>query len=146
MNVNFLILGGCLSAVAALLHLGIIAGGAEWYRFFGAGEAMATMAEQGSLRPVIITLCIAFVLALWACYAFSGAGLIPRLPLLKLALVIITSIYLIRGLAGFVAGLFSDHPVAMQNSTGFWLWSSIVCLLFGLAHLKGVIDHWVQLS
>jgi len=82
---RFLIAGGILSAGASLLHLGIITGGPDWYRFFGAGESMARMAEQGSWTPTVITLGIASVLAVWSAYAFSGAGLIPRLPLIPAA-------------------------------------------------------------
>jgi hypothetical protein len=41
-----------LSAAAALLHIAVIVGGAEWYRFFGAGEGMARLAERGGyFRP-----------------------------------------------------------------------------------------------
>ena len=94
----FLIAGGILSALASLLHIVVIAGGPAWYRFFGAGEAMATMAEQGSMTPTLLTLGIAAMLAIWAAYAFSGAGLLPRLPLLRTGLVVISTIYLVRGL------------------------------------------------
>ena len=146
MKIDFLLLGGVLSFVAAGLHLVIIAGGPEWYRFFGAGEDMAKMAEQGLLRPAIITLCIAAILTVWGCYALSGAGILPKLPLLKTALIAITAIYLLRGLAGFLPLLFPDHPAALQNSPSFWIWSSIICLLFGLSHLKGLIDRWALLA
>ncbi len=39
-----------LSFIAAALHVAIIFGGGDWYRFFGAGEAMASLAESGSTR------------------------------------------------------------------------------------------------
>lgn len=45
--VNPLAFGGSLTLLAAVLHVFIIVGGADWYRFFGAGEAMAQMSEQG---------------------------------------------------------------------------------------------------
>jgi putative oxidoreductase len=80
---SVLLLAGYLSALAALTHLAIIVGGADWYRLFGAGEAMAQMAEQGSWYPALVTLAIASVLAVWSLYAFSGAGRIRRLPLLN---------------------------------------------------------------
>ena len=54
MNI-FLIIAGSLSAIAAILHLGCIYFGAPWYRFFGAGEQMAILAEQGSVQPTLIT-------------------------------------------------------------------------------------------
>jgi hypothetical protein len=72
---RWLVAGGVLSAGASLLHLGCIAGGASWYRFFGAGEKMARMAERG-WRAVPVTVLIAAVLALWSAYAFSAAGVL----------------------------------------------------------------------
>ena len=95
---KWLIAGGTLSAIAALLHVAIIFGGPDWYRFFGAGEGMARAAERGSAQPAIITLGIAAVLAVWSAYGFSGAGVIRRLPLLRTALVAISAVYLARGL------------------------------------------------
>ena len=78
-----LIIAGILSCTASLMHLAIIIGGPQWYRFFGAGEQMATMAAQGQWYPTLVTSFIALVLFGWALYAFSGAGLIAKLPLLK---------------------------------------------------------------
>ncbi len=141
MNIDYLKIAGALSFIAALLHLAVIVGGPAWYRFFGAGEAMATMAEQGLLRPTIITICISTVLAVWGAYAWSAAGVIPKLPLLKLALILITAVYLLRGVLGLFAPL-SSHPEITQNSASFWIWSSIICLVFGLVHLKGVLSKW----
>ena len=76
---TWLVVGGVLSAIAGLTHLAIIAGGPDWYRFFGAGEGMARAAARGELRPAIFAIGIAAILFVWAAYAFSGAGLIPRL-------------------------------------------------------------------
>lgn len=138
---RWLIAGGVLSAVASLLHLGCIVGGPDWYRFFGAGEAMARAAERGELRPALVTLFIAGVLAAWSAFAFSGAGLLPRLPLLRTALVAITAVYLLRGLA--------IVPVAMlrpEQFQAFWLWSSGIVLIYGLIHLFGLWRSWPALS
>jgi len=139
MNV-FLIVAGTLSAIVAVLHLGCIYFGAPWYRFFGAGEKMTILAEQGSMQPTIITSGIVLVFSLWSVYAFSGAGIIYRLPLIRLALILITLIYLVRGVAGF---FFINSP--MGRSPEFWLWSSVICLLFGLIHLIGLKQQWVSL-
>jgi hypothetical protein len=79
-----LISAGTLSAISALLHLACIYFGATWYRFFGAGEQMAQLAEQGSVRPTLITLGITAVLAMWSLYAFSAAGIIGRFPFIAL--------------------------------------------------------------
>ena len=145
MKPDLLLAAGFCSLLAASLHIAVIIGGPDWYRFFGAGEAMARMAEQGLLRPLLITLGIAAMLALWAAYAFSGAGVIPRLPLLKLVLPMITSVYLMRGIAGLIVPLLNDHALLAQNSAMFWVWSSIICLTIGLVHLAGVIGAWSEL-
>lgn len=92
MNV-FLIVAGTLSVIAAILHLGCIYFWASWYRFFGAGEQMALLSEQGSIQPTLITSRIVLVLSIWSIYVFSAAGIIFKLPLIRLALVLITFIY-----------------------------------------------------
>jgi hypothetical protein len=136
----YLIISGVLSAIAAILHLGCIYFGASWYRFFGAGEQMALMAEQGSSHPTIVTLGIFSILSIWSLYAFSAAGLIFKLPLIRVALILITSIYLIRGFAGFA---FINMP--QGRSAEFWLWSSIICLTFGIFHAVGLKKQWANL-
>jgi Mg/Co/Ni transporter MgtE len=70
--------------MAALAHLGCIVFGGDWYRFFGAGEQMARMAEQGLWYPTIVTSVIVLVLLVWALYGLSGAGAIKPLPLTKI--------------------------------------------------------------
>ncbi|WDE10845.1 hypothetical protein [Thalassomonas haliotis] len=139
MNI-FLIIAGILSAVAAIIHIGCIYFGAPWYRFLGAGEHMATLAEQGSMQPTIITSGIVLVLSTWSLYALSAAGIITRLPLLRIALILITAVYLIRGIAGF---FLINSP--MGRSPEFWLWSSVICLSVGLFHLVGLQQQWANL-
>ena len=138
---SWLIVAAALSAAAALLHLGCIVGGPDWYRFFGAGEGMALAAARGELRPTLITLGIATVLAVWAAYAASGAGLIPRLPLLRTALVAITAVYLIRALA-----FLPLHYWRPQHSDAFAIWSSAIVLIYGVVHLIGVMRAWRHLA
>jgi predicted signal transduction protein with EAL and GGDEF domain len=131
----YLVAGGGLSAVAALMHIGCIIFGASWYRFFGAGEKMAIMAEQGLIKPSIITSFIVIVLSIWSLYAFSAAGVIGRLPFVRLALIVITAIYLVRGVAGFY---FVSNPIG--RSPEFWVWSSLICLFIGFVHLIGLVQ------
>jgi hypothetical protein len=137
----WLVAGGLLSAVAAALHLAIIAGGPDWYRFFGAGEGMALMAERGMLRPTLFALGIAAVLAVWAAYAFAGAGLIRRLPMMRTALVAISAVYLLRGLAPVPMLLFRPDLV-----DAFALWSSAIVLVYGLSYAIGTRRAWAALS
>ncbi len=132
-----LLFGGILSLIAALLHIAIIIGGPDWYRAFGAGEEMAVMAEEGSWYPAFVTSGIAFVLFLWALYGFSGAGLVRRLPLLKTSLVVISAIYLIRGLA--VIPIYFLMPEIIDS---FLIWSSLICLVYGISYAVGTKQIW----
>jgi hypothetical protein len=140
-TLNFpLVAGALLSAVAALLHLGIIAGGPAWYRFFGAGERFARAAAQGRWYPTVVTLGIAAVLFTWSAYALAGAGLIGRLPFLKAVLVAITAVYLVRGTA------FAPLVIARGGRvTPFVVWSSVICFGFGTVHLLGLVQRWTTL-
>ncbi len=139
MNLYFLI-AAVLSAAAGLLHLACIVIGASWYRLFGAGEEMALLAEQGSLIPTVITLFIALILFTWSAYALSAAGLIRRLPLMRIALILIAAIYLLRG----IGGLFFITKSG-ENTPEFMLWSSLICIIFGLFYVVGLRQKWSQL-
>lgn len=139
MNIS-LVIAAALSALAGILHVACIFFGASWYRFFGAGEEMAVLAEQGSLVPTIITSFIALVLFIWSAYALSGAGIIRKLPLMRTALSIITAIYLLRG----VGGLFFISNSG-ENSVEFMFWSSSVCIVYGLFYLIGLKQKWSEL-
>ena len=135
-----LVVAGAGSLAASILHLACIAGGPDRYRFFGAGERMARMAARGHWYPTAVTLGIAAILAAWALYAWSAAGLIRRLPLLRLVLCAIAGVYLLRALA-FVP-LQAFFP---GNSTAFWYGSSGICLGLGLLHAVGLRQTWPRL-
>ncbi|MBT0585253.1 hypothetical protein [Alteromonas oceanisediminis] len=137
-----LIIAGCLSFVASLLHIACIFGGPDWYLFFGAGERMAQLAAAGDPYPTQVTLVIASILAGWGLYAFSGAGLIFKLPLLRTCLVLISAVYLIRGVAGLFAPFITSDPVVHQNSVTFWIVSSIICCIYGTYYLLGTKQIW----
>ena len=137
----WLLAGGLLSGAAALMHFAIIVGGPAWYRFFGAGEQMAQLAEVDPLRPALITLGIAALLGIWSAYAFSGAGLIRRLPLRRLALLAITLAYLARAaLLPLMLHIMADR------STIFLIWSSVIVLIYGLVHAVGLVRGWRDLA
>ena len=137
---RWLILASILSALAAVLHVAVIVGGPSWYRFFGAGEAMARAAERGSFTPALVTLAIAVVLMVWAFYAFSGAGVIRRLPLVRTALVLISAIYLLRA--------FALLPILLLRpdiADSFTVVSSLVVFVYGLAYAIGTWISWTAL-
>jgi hypothetical protein len=86
-----------------------------------------------------MTAGIALILAIWSGYAFAGAGLIRRLPLMRTALVAISAIYLARGLL-IVPVLFQPNPAA------FDIWSSLIVLGYGVVYALGTARAWPALS
>lgn len=135
-----LLVGALLSLLAALAHLWCIAVGPAGYRLMGAGERMVRAAEKGRRLPTVITLGIALVLAVWAAYALSGAGLIGPLPLLRAGLSLITAVYLLRGFAGPLLLRKTGH------SRRFVVVSSLICAGYGLVHLLGLVQVWNRLG
>lgn len=127
-----------LNFAAALLHIGVILGGPSWYRFFGAGEQMAHMAEQKKLLPALLTFFIAGVLAVWGLYCLALDNRFPALPWTDTIMLLVTAVYLIRALYPL---LLSPWVAIFRQP--FMVWSSLICAGFGAVHLLGV---WPLLS
>jgi hypothetical protein len=132
-----LLVGAALSLVAAAFHFACIFWGANGFRLLGAGEPIVSMSAAGHWYPPFIAFAIGSALLAWAAYALSGSGLIPPLPFLRLALIVITGIYLLRAIAFPLL-----KPAFPGNSATFWLVSSSICLTIGLVHLLGLIQVW----
>ena len=141
---RWLLCGALLTGAASLLHLCIIFGGPDWYRFFGAGERMARLSARGSAYPTFVTAGIASVLALWALYGLSGAGVIRRLPLLRPALLLVAVVYLARGALGIPLVLFAENPYAdeLKGRMTFMVVSSLVCVFLGFCYAFGAARVW----
>lgn len=127
MNSTFWLLCAALNICVAVLHIIVILVGERAYRYFGAGEWMATQAAAGSWVPMLITSVITGAFFVFAAYNFAGAGYIT-LPLTMWALAAITLVYSLRG-AVVLAIPFMQTPV-----TSFELWSSFVSLGIGILH------------
>jgi len=135
-----LYLASALTFVAALLHYACIAWGAPGFRFLGAGEPMAQMAERGHWYPTFISIVIGTVLVVWAAYALSAAGVIAPLPLQRPILPAIAGVFLVRGIAfPWLKPIFPD------NSPLFWLITSGICLVIGSLYALGTYAVWERL-
>jgi hypothetical protein len=141
---RLLLYGGLATGAASLLHVAIIVGGPDWYRFFGAGERMARLAARGSMYPTVLTVVIAAVLGVWALYAFSGAGVIRRLPLLRLVLPLVAAVFLARGILGVPVVMLAEHPYAVElrSRMTFMIVSSAICVVLGLCYAVGAAAVW----
>jgi hypothetical protein len=141
-----LLYAGALSATAAALHIAIVAGGAKWYRYFGAGERFVKAAEKGYGWHDVVTLGIAAMLAAWAFYAWSWVDNCQVCLLLpfqgngpnQIILAVITGFYLLRGSIGLALLL------TPQRMFGRWFIgiSSLICLGIGIVHMRGLLEVW----
>jgi hypothetical protein len=133
---SLLIAGGILTALISLLHVAM-AIRPELYRYFGPGQGsgLAQMAVEGSRGTTIATAALAVIFAVWAIYAFSGAGLIGSLPLLRTALIAIGVIYILRS-------LFVVSEIRMVLTQGYpfrFVVFSTISLVAGLLYLIGIL-------
>lgn len=146
----FFVFAGATTLIGGLLHLSIILGGPSWYRFFGAPESIVQMAGSGSLYPAFVCVFIACVLFTWSFYAFSGAGLIARLPFLRTILIVISVALIIRGISFIPLMLISpeifQRITNCQSVNAFLITTSAICLIVGLAYAIGIKLSWTFLK
>lgn len=89
---------------------------------------------------------VALIFAIWGLYGLSGAGLMRRLPLLRLGLLVIGAIYTLRGLLlvplllDSLGLIVADPPILPQA-----LLASLVSLLIGCLYLAGTLTAWRDL-
>lgn len=137
----WLMAAAVMSFAASALHFACIIFGAPLYRALGAGERIAHMAERGHILPHVYAAVIGTILAIWGLYALSAAGVMPRLPLVKVALVAISTVLLIRGLSYPLMRLW--RPDLSQS---FLIWSSAICMIYDLCFAVGAWKAWPALS
>jgi hypothetical protein len=131
---HFLITGGIISALISIIHL-ILFIKPKLFSYIdpGNGSAIVQKAEQGGSLTIIGTIALALIFAIWALYAFSGARLIVRLPMLRTALVTIGIIYLLRALF-FPSEIYM---VLIQGYSFRFVAYSTISLVAGLSYLFG---------
>ena len=143
---NYLLWSGSAAGVAGLLHLATIFGGPAWYRLIGATEPIIRMAARGHPYPAIVCVVAATLLFACACYAFSGARMLPRLPLLRTALVLITAGLLLHGLALIPLVWWSPQMmIGVYDGQGIntnLIVNSIVCTVAGIGYGLGTRQAW----
>ena len=141
---HLLVAAGAFSACVAALHAAIILAGGPAYRYFGAGERMARLADRGSSEPTFITIVLVLMFASWAAYAFAGAGLIARLPRLRTVLLLIGLIYAGRGLVVFPQAYFwlsaGSAGVPLRHVV-----FSAASLVLGITYVVGTYQAWPRL-
>ena len=131
-----------LSFGIALLHVAMIVVGSPAYLYFGAA-GLARLDAQGSVIPAAMTLGITIVFVVLGLYALAGAGIIGRLPFLRVGLVVVATLY---GLRGLVVVL---DLARRSRGAGYPLRQTVfsaVSLGMGLLYFAGVLGRWRELA
>ena len=137
-----LILAGVLSFCAAIFQA-VIAFVPEWSAAFGAGDALVS----NPLLLLTLGLMVALVLVIFGLYGLSGAGVIRRLPLLRLGLFVIGLLYSLVGVnfifqvLAMLGILPSAGPIPI-----YIVLVSFGALVAALAYLIGLAVNWKRLS
>ncbi len=141
-NSYLLILAGVLSFCAAIFQA-VIGFVPAWSAAFGSGDALA------SNPPLLLALAllVALVLVIFGLYGLSGAGLIRRLPFLRLGLLAIGLLYSLVGINFIfqVPVILGIAPSAGPIPIHIVL-VSFGALVAALAYLIGLAVSWKRLS
>jgi hypothetical protein len=92
-------------------------------------------------RLFLVGEAAALILVIFGLYALSGAGSIRRLPLLRLGLIGISSLFLLRGLFFILSVLvilgILEGEILIQGEV-----SNLVFLAAGIAYAIGTVANW----
>ena len=136
-----LILAGVLSFCAAIFQA-VIGFVPKWSAAFGAGG----LASNPTLL-LALSLLVALLLVLFGLYGLSGAGLIRRLPLLRLMLLVIGLLYSLVGVnfifqvLAMLGILPASGPIPIHV-----VLVSLGAFVAALAYLIGLAVGWKRLS
>jgi hypothetical protein len=138
MSKTALTLAGMGVAAAALVHIVAMILGPEAIAFLGAPAHIVRSMEQGTAEAWVTVSVIVAALGVFAAYAFSGAGFLPRLPL-RVVLSLVASIFILRGLMIFVQ-LRSANFAALFDVVHLVL--SGVVFMLGVLYAFGAARLW----
>lgn len=131
-------LAGIGCTAGALLHVAVAASGnPDWYNFFEAPPAVVQSAREGSWAAPVTTLIIAALMQLAGLFAFSAAKTLPRLPLLKTALVTLAMVGILRALV--IIPIYFHPPPSMPP---FRVFDGIAALIWGAIGVFFLIGAW----
>lgn len=132
-----------ISSILISIFQAIISFSVTWSRYFDAPEQLLS-------NPILLFvsgIIAAIIFAIFGLYGISGAGYMRQLPYLRSGLIIIGSIYTIRGLAFILillqlTGLIQSTDTIPPAEPG----SSLVALFVGFMFLMGTLGLWLNLK
>jgi hypothetical protein len=136
---GWLSVAAAASFAIALLHLAIVMVGVPAYLFFDAPQRLVQLAYEGSVRPALITLLLALVFTVFGFYALAGAGRGPAMPVVRLALIGISGVYILRGLIGVPQAVMLSYTADVPIRAIVF---SAVSFVIGLIYAIGTTLRW----
>ncbi len=139
---NYVLVFAAILSFCAAVYQIVISLVPDWSAYFGAGEELTS-------KPLVLLLLgalVAVLLVIWGLYGLSGAGLIRRLPMLRLVIFLIGAIYIFRGLPILLKLLELVKilpPSAEIELPGFLVF--LGALIAGIFYWAGLIIGWKQL-
>lgn len=133
---KLMISAGVIASASAIWHLLCIIGGPIWFVFARAPQPIIDSAKQGTLLAPLGTVVVAALMFACSIFAFSVIGLIPKVPLLKTALVTIATLCTLRGLLAIPS---------FTHATGLDVWqiiASSVWFYVGCCFILGSIQQY----
>ena len=127
----FLIIAAGIATFTALAHMSCIFLGESCYRSQLAPEAIIQSAVDGTLLAPLGTTFVSSLFLLCAVYALSAADIIPKLPLVEVAIYSISALCILRGLATIPISLAYPEAVSrfVITSGAIWFISGVLFLV-----------------
>ena len=99
-------LGAVLHFLIAIGHIGCLFALDEAFEAYGIREIMYQMVAGHVWKLYALTIGLVLVFCLAGLYALSATGDIRRLPLTRMAIIIIILLYSLRALAGGISCIY----------------------------------------
>jgi len=119
-----------LAFFTALSHMSCIVLGPECYRAQMAPESLIELSKSAPWRAALETTLVSLLFVTTAVYCLSGAGVIRKVPLLKPAIITISVLCTLRGLATLpLSMLFPEHVTTFSIIAGtLWFLAGVFCI------------------
>lgn len=136
MGRNLLITGAILNFIIAAGHIAALFF-LDWaFEFTGIADNIEKYSWISPWMHYGATLLVAILFVLMGIYGLSGARVLRKMPLLKPGIILITIIYIGRGVLGLAYEILSQEQ--WINGIVF----ACLALLIGLCYLSGGLWRW----
>ena len=125
-------LGAVLHFLIAIGHIGCLFALDEAFEAYGIREIMYQMVAGHVWKLYALTIGLVLAFCLAGLYALSATGDIRRLPLTRMAIIIIVLLYSLRALAGGIS--------CINAFTWFQFFSSVVPAIIAWCYWPGTKD------